>query len=57
LRIRSLISLVAVAAVIAAPVASQARRRAADSGDHLANGRASFIGKSDQQSLQLLEHA
>jgi branched-chain amino acid transport system substrate-binding protein len=56
LRIRSLISLVAVAAVIAAPVASQAQAPALQIPVIISlTGGASFIGKSDQQSLQLLE--
>jgi len=57
LRIRSLLSFVAAAAVIAAPAASMAQAPAPLAIPVIISltGGASFIGKSDQQSLQLVE--
>jgi branched-chain amino acid transport system substrate-binding protein len=56
-RIRSLISLIAAAAVISAPAASMAQAPAPLQIPVIISltGGASFIGKSDQQSLQLIE--
>jgi branched-chain amino acid transport system substrate-binding protein len=54
--IRSLLSLFAAAAVIAAPTASIAQAPAIEIPVIISlTGGASFIGKSDQQSLQLIE--
>jgi branched-chain amino acid transport system substrate-binding protein len=57
LRIRSLISLVAAAALMAAPAATRAQSAAPLQIPVIISltGAASFIGKSDQQSLQLIE--
>jgi len=57
LRIRSLISLVAAVAVVIAPAATRAQTRAPLQIPVIISltGGASFIGKSDQQSLQLVE--
>jgi branched-chain amino acid transport system substrate-binding protein len=57
LHIRSLISLVAAVAVIAAPAATRAQAPAPLQIPVIISltGGASFIGKSDQQSLQLVE--
>jgi len=56
LRIRSLISLVAAAAIIAAPAATRAQATAPLQIPVIISltGGASFIGKSDQQSLDLI---
>jgi branched-chain amino acid transport system substrate-binding protein len=57
MRVRSLLSLIAAAAIVSAPAASQAQAPAPLQIPVIISltGGASFIGKSDQQALQLIE--